>query len=133
MADSYNVKGEVTITPPLNWAQIRELSYISRRGGKCNQSIAFDLDIVKRQTDEGELQVRTAPCLVPIDNSSGHYILENLRDLMETFPAHAFHGEFTVYPEHGLETFPYRVVARGHEAARQKLPQDAWVDDPEYP
>lgn len=132
MGDTYNVQGDVTITPPLSWGQIKDLSYISKRGSKRNQSLSFELETVEKHTDEGVLSVRTATALVPSESSDGYYLLENLRDLMKLFPEHRFLGNFIVYPERGLATFPYRVKAEGSTAVRQKL-DIHWVADPEFP
>ena len=129
MGDNYTVAGSVDISPALTWGQMKDLSYIAQNG-KRNQSLVFEVDSEKEHTDRGVLTVKSCQTLVPSGYSDGYYLVENLRDLIGLFPEHTFTGEFTVYPEHGLQAFPYKVVARGREAVKQVLEQ-VWVDSPE--
>lgn len=119
MSDDSKTIGEVTVTPPLKWSEIKHSDFITQdtreSGRKSGQSVYFDITVVKSETDEGEKTVKTCSSIVPVRNGHGAsgYLVANMKEIIQAHPGHSFEGEFITYPETGMLAFPTRVLVSG--------------------
>lgn len=125
MSDDSRTVGEVTVTPPLKWGEVRKSDFVTadtresgRRGG---QSLVFEISKVQHETDEGESTVKTVSSIIPVRGGHGAsgYLAANMREIVDAHPGHTFEGEFITYPETGMLAFPTRVKVSGVEVLEQ--------------
>jgi hypothetical protein len=122
--DSWTV-GEVSISPPLKWKELKGSDFITEctrsSGRKSGQSLIFEITEVQRDTDEGEETVRTCSAVIPVRGGHGAsgYLAANMREIMLAHPGHVFKGEFITYPEPGMHQFPTRILVTGAEVVEQ--------------
>lgn len=114
--------GEVTITPPLTWAEIRNSTKLS--------DLQFRLDETVEDTDIGRTTVTTAVAIGPLDMGTynGYHVDVELQTVINAYPSHAFEGAIKAVPE-DPDGDPWRYVIRGRRVVRQ-VPVVEWRDDP---
>ena len=119
--DSHHT-GEITIAPPLTWAQI-----------KNNKAHGFqDLKLITEETvtetETGRSTIVTGVAIVPAHTYSynGRWIREELQSVIDAFPGHEFAGAITARPD-DPDGLPWRYIIRDRTVIQQNA-QYAWVD-----
>ena len=122
--DSHFV-GQITITPPLNWAEIRS----ARQPGL--QDVRLVLDETVTDTDSGQTSTIHGIAIAPLDiyYYAGIHIEAEVQAVIDAHPSHDFAGSIEACPgdPHGT---PWRYTVQGRRVVRQQ-PQIVWPDDPE--
>lgn len=89
MSANNHFSGVILIDPPLAWHQFKD--HPMRPGPANRHDVALVVVTETRETDEGELTTRTAVGVAPHeDGYSGYRITDNIQDLVDAFPGHAF-------------------------------------------
>jgi hypothetical protein len=124
------VEGEITITPPLTWSEIKDSPFNTK-------STAFDdrmdahLDITEEiiDTDEGQLIRRTATGIKPASTEEykAYYLIEHVQKLMDSHPGHTFAGHFDCSGEESGDV--WRLVIRNGHAEKIEA-QLTWGSGP---
>lgn len=131
MGYNTSVSGEITITPPLTWNEIKASPFEPvGRGQYC----AIDIDLVLRieetsvDTDEGTLVRRTGTALVmrQIDEYRARNLVEQVQQCIDLFPGHTFTGRLDCEGEENADM--WRVVIRDGRAVRVE-PRIVWPDE----
>lgn len=117
MPDYDTVRGEIRISPPLNWTEIQQTETIQKRD-RSGPIFVLDLLIDKHETADGLFTKKTCELFVPRNHKHPARNLEDqLRKVVEALPGHEFHGEFVCYGEDPENI--WRVVARGRHVEEQ--------------
>lgn len=106
------LEGEIAITPPLNWREVRSLpdKYLKDRQ---DNSLVVTLNESVRDTDDGEVIVRSGAMIVSgwEDEQVKHYqVLEELAEIAAACPGHEFVGYLYRYGEDATDVERYWVV-----------------------
>ena len=117
--------GEIRITPPLTWAQIRSAPYPALR------DVALGIDERAEDTPTGQIRTIVAPGITPIRRSAynGSDIEAEIQAVIDAYPDHEFTGTITAEPEDPGGT-PWRYVIQGRQVVRQEA-RLVWPDDSE--
>ncbi len=117
--------GQITITPPLTWAEIRS----PRQPGL--QDVRLLLDETVADTDTGRSTVITATAIAPLEIHyyNGYAIEEEIQAVIDAHPSHEFTGMIEARPQDPDGT-PWRYVVQGRRVVRQE-PRLVWPDDSE--
>lgn len=112
--------GQITITPPLTWAEIRS----PRQPGL--QDVRLVLDETVTDTDTGRNTVVTATAIAPLEIHyyNGIAIQEEVQAVIDANKSHEFDGVIEARPEDPDGT-PWRYVVRGRQVVRQVM---VWQD-----
>jgi hypothetical protein len=136
MSKDYYAEGGVTIAPPLNHAEVRK--YQEWAGESKNdkyrrdeRDIYAEIITTTDATDDGDIARMSATQVVPryVEQAYSRYYTErDLRELIELFPAHDFHGVIEVESEgYGEDHEHYRLYAGNHQLHRVD-PVVTWTD-----
>lgn len=90
-----SARGQIAITPPLTWGQIRESDFLPHDlGGKDQLDVALVVDESTDDCDEGTLTVRIAVAVEARyqDEARNYNIVRHLQQLIDAFPDHEFTG-----------------------------------------
>ena len=112
--------GEVTITPPLTWAEIRNSTHLS--------DLQLRLEETVHDTETGRTTVTTAVAIEPIGMGpyNGYDVDVQLQMLVDAYPTHEFEGMIHAVPEDPGGS-PWRYVIRDRRVVRQ-MPVAEWRD-----
>jgi hypothetical protein len=124
--------GEITITPPIPWGQIKDSPFLPDAAKTGGKDIMFRIDQVERDTDDGTLIVRSAVALVSTwdDEARGYNIVEHVQQVVDAHPGHEFGGRLDCYGEETGDL--WRLEVRGRRAVRVE-PRIVWPDGSEEP
>lgn len=119
--DSHHT-GEITITPPLTWAQSKSDTLLNLRDLKLHT------EEERTETDTGITAVFTGTAIAPAYSYSynGHHIREELQAVINAFPDHQFAGTITAQPD-DPDGLPWRYIIRDRTVIQQNA-QHVWVD-----
>lgn len=116
---SYAFDGQISVTPPLNFAQYKQVReevrkmIVERHGGKPPRYLNMDSESFEPEahmplkavvetstydTDEGTVTRKTVSSFVPTDDSEGSLsfsMANQMNRLIKMFPEHAFSGMVT--------------------------------------
>jgi hypothetical protein len=128
MGTSYSFDGEITIMPPLNFAQIRQAQDIAmnmlrpgfdKKNAKPEHvfegymPLKFVLETSEKDTDEGILKITRATGLTashPGSGSLSYNMYDLVHKLAQAFPEHHFSGAIVALREDSSKA--YKVTAR---------------------
>lgn len=117
--------GEIRITPPLTWAEIKS----SRSPGL--QDVRLRLDEQVEDTPTGQIRTVTSAAITPTSGSAynGYAVGEELQAIVDAHPQHAFTGAIVARPldPHGN---PWRYVVLDRLVVRQEA-RLTWPDGTE--
>ncbi|MEC4016049.1 DUF6205 family protein [Streptomyces sp. H27-D2] len=115
--------GEVRISPPLTWAEIRD----SRSPGLQDLKLRLTETVVDTAT--GQITTVAAIGIVPLtaEAYNGYTIEEELQSLLDAHPQHEFVGAITA---RGPEGNHWRYVVRDRRVERQEA-RLVWPDGEE--
>lgn len=117
-----NFSGEITITPPVAWAEIRQ-----PLGDRVLQDLRIRQDEDVQHSDESQVKVITGVAVEPATTyGSGYGMVDDLQALVD---AHGGSHQFTGYIEAtGEEGDKWRLAVRGGQAV-QVEPRIIWPDE----
>jgi hypothetical protein len=112
--------GQVHITPPLTWAEIKN------DRSKGFQDLKLRLDEHTEDTPTGQVRTVTAAVIEPLTGSAynGYAIEAELQSVIDAHPGHEFAGAIEAKPLDPGGT-PWRYVIQGRTVARQE-PTTVW-------
>lgn len=101
MGTNSNFSGEVTITPPLTWNEIKATQLIKLIG--TDSEVRLDITEQKTDTPDGELTIKTCSRIIPTSASPyrGYYVQEALQAAIDQNPGHIFAGHIEAVLEDG--------------------------------
>lgn len=114
--------GEITITPPLTWAEIK---HKSRRG---LQDLRIRLHEDVTDTDQGQNRIVTGVAVAPgtTDEAyAGYDMVPELQSLVDAYGSHEFSGHIEATGEEGDQ---WRLLVRDGKAI-QVYPRVVWPDE----
>lgn len=128
MGYSTSVDGEITITPPLAWNEIKDSPFLTNPGYKLGVVLKVTEETV--DTDEGQLTRKTSSVLVPAweDAFKAYSLVEDVQGAIDAFPGHTFTGRLDCEGEENADL--WRVVIRDSRAVKV-VPEIVWPDDAE--
>jgi Family of unknown function (DUF6205) len=131
MSNPTRIEGRIEITPPLNWAQIKDSPYLNAnaRNGRSYPDVLFDVIETTVHTDAGELTRREAVAIVPTEGeTSARTLLDDVQAIIDASPGHEFTGRFQCEGEQNDDI--WRVVIRDRKSVRVDA-QITWPDESE--
>lgn len=128
MGYNTSVDGEITITPPLTWNEIKDSPFLANPGYKLGVTLKVTEETV--DTDEGQLTRKTSSALGPAweDAFKAYSLVEDVQKAIDAFPGHIFTGRLDCEGEENADL--WRVVVRDGRAVKVE-PQIVWPDDAE--
>jgi len=116
--------GEVRITPPLTWAEIK-----NGRQAPGFQDLRLRTIETVEDTDSGQIRIVTADAVVPVraDAYNGYSVDEELQAAVDAHPGREFAGAIEARPC-DPDGMPWRYVVRERRVVRQE-PRLVWPDD----
>ncbi len=133
MSNPTSIRGRITITPPLSWAQIKDSPYLrdNARSPRTWTSPDVLLEVTETTvpTDDGELTRRQALAIVPDDgDTSARTMIYDVQDIIDAYPDHEFTGRFDCEGEQNADI--WRVIVRDRKAVRVDA-RIVWPEDSE--
>lgn len=105
------LEGEIAITPPLNWREVRSLpdKYLKERQ---DNSLVIKLNESVRDTDDGEVIVRSGSMIASgwEDEVRHYHVLEELDEIVKACPGHEYCGYLHRYGEDPTDVERYWVA-----------------------
>lgn len=131
MSYSNRYSGEITITPPLNVAEIRGFTALYDWSDSFDAHLRIDRD--ESVAVEGESVLititETADAIVgPDEPCNGHDVQAQIQAIIDMFPGHEFAGHIQVDWDPGFGEPPVRYVVRDRRVVEVK-PQMVWPGD----
>lgn len=121
--------GEITITPPLTWREIKDSPWLPERAKADYADVKFKLDEQTIETDDGQVIRRHAVALVPLTDEEykGYDIVETVQKILDSYrDGHTFTGRFDCEGEQTGDM--WRLVVRDGRAVKVE-PRIVWPDD----
>lgn len=120
--------GEIRITPPLTWAEIK------RTPGA--QDVTLRMDERTEDTPTGQVRTVTAAAITPISGSAynGYAVEEELQAIIDAHPSHQFSGAIvarTVDPGGGTFRFTVTPSAMTDQKVVRQEARLSWPDGTE--
>lgn len=106
MGTLQKIQGEILISPPLNWEEIKKAEkYFS-----LDWQVKLVIEEEEVHKEEGVLHVKTCSKIVPYREEpyKGYEVSNVLRGIVKANPGHSFQGEFDCWSE-DLEEPPKRI------------------------
>lgn len=125
------VDGEITITPPLTWTELKDSPFNPESEAHDPRlDVKLRIDEEQVDTEEGPLLRRTAGALVPAWEGRAKYysLVEHTQKLMDALPGRTFSGRLECEGEEPGDL--WRIVIRDGRAVKVE-PQIVWPDDAE--
>jgi hypothetical protein len=121
------VEGEIAITPPLTWSELKD-SPFARATNPTLRDVRLVVTEEQVDTPEGPLLRRSAAALVPAyaDGYKAYHLVEHVQQAIDAFPGHAFTGRLDCSGEEAGDV--WRVVVRDGRALEVR-PQIVWPDE----
>lgn len=123
-----SVDGEITITPPLSWAEIKDSPFVPSHPSSDELDVNLVIDETSTDTDEGTLLRRSSSTLRPSSDEAfkAYHLIEHVQQAIDAFPGHEFTGRLTCEGEEAGDL--WRVVIRDGRAVKV-TPRIVWPDD----
>lgn len=135
MSYDYRVEGELTITPPLEWGQLKESTFFAEgthahRHPSNAPDVKFLVEEDEEETSQGFYLKRYAAHVVPYREEPYRCrtILDDIRSLIGDFPENEFRGIFILTGEYVGDLRRILVDERGVREEKAKL---IWPDGSE--
>lgn len=130
---SYNTQfvGEITIRPPLLWAEIQDSPFLPEKAqGRDGRDLMFRINEDTVDTREGTLIRRSAVAVGTTweDEARGYDIVPHLQELLDAHPGHEFVGRLDCYGEDTGDLWRLEVHDR---KAVKVVPRIIWPDGSE--
>lgn len=125
--------GEISIHPPIPWAQIKDSPFLPEAArNNRGKDIMFRVEQFERETPDGTLTVRTAVALVSTweDEARGYSIVEHVQEAVNAYPGHKFTGRLDCAGEETGDL--WRLEVHGRQAVKV-TPRIVWPDGSEEP
>lgn len=115
-------EGEISIVPPLTWAEIKK--------GPGIQDLRLRTVEDVEETDEGRVTRVTADAVIPLmeDSYKGYSIVEELQALADAHKSHRFTGYISAEGEDAGDL--WRLAVKNGKAVKIK-PRIVWPDEGE--
>lgn len=125
-------RGEIAITPPIQWGQIKNSPFLPDNAKSNDKDVMFHVEQVERETDDGTLSVRSAVGLVTTweDGARGYNIVAHVQEAINSYPGHEFTGRLNCYGEESGDL--WRLEVHGRRAVKVE-PRIVWPDGSEEP
>ncbi len=127
-------EGEITITPPIPWKDIKDSVWLPEKvrnysGNYENRDLCFRTDGEVVETDQGTLIKKEAVAVVVAyaEHGKNYHVVENLQDILNAHPDHHFTGFFEALGEDGER---WRVVITSKRQALSIAPELVWPEVP---
>jgi hypothetical protein len=130
MGYTTNFQGEITITPPISWGDIKDSPFLPDRAkNRTNRDLMFRIIETPTETAEGTLIRREAVAMVSTwtDEARGTDIVKHLQEVVDAYPDHAFTGRLDCEGEDAGDLWRLEVHNR---TAVKVQPRIIWPDDP---
>jgi hypothetical protein len=123
MGYNTSVSGEITITPPLTWNEIKDSPFLG-----CDLDVALHVQEETVDTEDGTLTRKTATALVPAweDSYKAYHLVEHVQRALDAFPGHTFTGRLECEGEDNTDI--WRVIIRDGRAVKIE-PRIVWPDE----
>jgi hypothetical protein len=128
MGNLTTVTGEIHITPPLTWKEIRAKDYTDGYHEGTWGAVILSIASEATETDEGTVTTREGVAILPAvdDKPYKAYNLEaRVQAIIQHFPGHDFNGYLECLGEEGEL---WRVYAKGRKTRKVK-PEIVWPED----
>lgn len=122
------VTGEISIEPPLTWAEIKASPFAPSDTVRDDFDVRLRIEETAVDTDEGQLIRRAASALVASwsDCFKAYYLVEHIQKAIDAFPGHTFTGRLECEGEENTDI--WRVVVRDGRAVKVE-PRIVWPDE----
>ena len=122
--------GQIEITPPIPWGQIKESPFLPDNARTYGKDIKFLIEEAERETDDGILVTRSAVGLVSTwdDDARGYHIVEEVQEAVDAHPSHEFTGRLDCEGEEAGDL--WRLEVRDRRAVKV-TPRIVWPDGTE--
>lgn len=124
-----HVTGELNITPPLVWSEIRDTPFNASSLDSYDGLMEVKLRIqeVRVETDEGSLIRKTASTLIGAfeEGYKAYHLVDHVQMAVDAFPGHTWTGRFDCEGEENGDL--WRVVIRDGRAVKV-TPRIVWPD-----
>ena len=124
--------GEIAITPPIPWGDIKTSPFMpeNARGNRNGKDVMFRIEQVERDTPEGTLIARSAVALVSTweDDARGYNIVDHVQEAVDAHPGHEFTGRLDCEGEEAGDL--WRLEVHGRRAVKV-TPRIVWPDGSE--
>lgn len=121
--------GQITIDPPLAWAEIKDSPFLPEAAqGDDYKDVMFVFSQRQVDTEQGFLHVRVATALAPTweDEMRGYSIVEHVQEVIDAYPDHEFGGRFDCFGEETGDLWRLEI----HDRRAVKVqPRIVWPDD----
>lgn len=133
MSYDTRVVGYLTITPPLNWAEIRSSRFanVVTTGPTRNvPDVMIQIDSREVETNEGVNTVLSAQFIVPISESRYRVrsVAEDVKELADAFEGHEIRGVLTMW---GDDYGDIRRIVVDDKGIREEKATLSWPDGSE--
>lgn len=120
--------GEIRITPPLTWAEVRQ--------GPFAQDITLRLDETVEDTPTGQVRTVTSAAITPISGGAynGYDIETEIQAVIDANPSHHFSGAIVarpVDPDGGMWRYVVTPSALSNQRVVRQEPRIVWPDGTE--
>lgn len=127
MGNLTTIAGEIHITPPLTWKEIRDKGYIDGFPEGQWSAVRLVVSSEETETDDGTVTRKEGVAVIP--SEVGPYKAYNLearvQRIIKDFPRHSFHGYLECVGDEGEL---WRVYAKNREV-RKVEPEIVWPDN----
>ena len=128
MGNLTTVTGEIHITPPLTWKEIRAKDYIDGYYEGTWGAVTLCVSSDETETDDGTVIKREGVAILPSENDRPYkaYNLEaRVQAIIQHFPGHDFNGYLECLGEDGEL---WRIYAKGRKTRKVK-PEIVWPEN----
>lgn len=127
MGTNSRFRGEITIDPPLNWAQIRKVQEILDKQNR-RYEVTLSIDSSVTETDLGEVITKTCALIEPYTDQPyrGYHVKEALQEIIAAFPKMHFSGYFDCVLEDGSEV--WRIAVGKDRKVHRLVPKYIWPE-----
>lgn len=122
--------GELTIVPPLTWAEVKDSNFEPDRVESIRLDVKLRISEVEVDTDEGVMIRRAGVALIPTyeDDMRGYDIVEHVQRFLDEHPGHDLTGRLDCEGEDAGDL--WRLEVHDRRAVKVK-PRILWPDGTE--
>jgi hypothetical protein len=122
--------GELTIEPPLSWAEVRSSDFAPERFDANRLDVKIRVEETEVDTDDGLIIRRPGVALVPAyeDDMRGYNIVEHVQRFIDAYPDHALTGRLDCEGEQAGDLWRLEVHDGRAVAVRPRI---VWPDGSE--
>lgn len=124
-----NWEGEITITPPIPWKDIKDSVFRPTPEYQNQVNLQFFVTEEAKELEEGTFyrKVATAVLVSHPSESKNYYVKENLQAILDIHPDHQFIGHLEAVGEDGER---WRVAVSSDRKAMEIRPELVWPEVP---